>query len=93
MFDLRDKNENKVVDSSHDLSSLLKEFLDYENYTYDVPVQKLTVALEFFREVSEKLPILKLICRIVFSVTTSSVPSESLFSWTGLVQDQQWNRF
>ena len=88
LFDLKEKTESKIVDWGQESSLLLKEFLDYDNFLYDVPVHKLTVALEFFREAAKKLPILKQICTIVFSVTASSVPSEALFSWAGLVQDE-----
>ena len=49
-------------------------------------------ALEFFKIFQKELPTLAQVVKIIFSVTATSVPSESLFSDAGQIQSDARNR-
>nr|XP_047132437.1 zinc finger BED domain-containing protein 4-like [Hydra vulgaris] len=73
------ESNNKLEKEINDYS--LQYFHSYENS-----------AIEFFQANQKLFPVLTQIARIIFSVPATSVPSECLFSSTGLIDTELRNR-
>ncbi|RNA19308.1 Zinc finger BED domain-containing [Brachionus plicatilis] len=70
-----------------------QEFCYYQTLSFN-PKSKddCNTALEFFQLFKKYLPSITQICEFLFSVTSTSVPAENLFSSAGLVQDELRNK-
>ena len=85
-------NEN---DNSHPVRyEIEKELHTYLNMIVNLnqDIENKYNSLSIFNANTHNLPCLRKISRIFFTVTASSVPAESLFSYAGLVQNESRNR-
>lgn len=77
------------------LSPIELEFTDYLNHSYTRNISTKSEnneALKFFQKTESQFPILAQVARHLLCVPATSVPSESLFSVAGIIQDDQRNR-
>ncbi|CAF1106996.1 unnamed protein product [Brachionus calyciflorus] len=76
------------------LEELDKEFVLYDNknFHFDNNNDSKFKSLDFFKIFEIELPLITKIVKIIFSVTATSVPAESLFSCAGLIQNESRNR-
>jgi hypothetical protein len=84
---LKDKVTSKT-NTNNNNSILTQEF---DNYVLS-PHKENESGLNFFKENKSKFPILNEIAKIIFSLTATSVPADSLFSISGIIQNDQRNR-
>ena len=95
---LKDINVNSNINYTelNGLEALNKEIGQYKSSffasPYDSQMNKALGPLAFFKANSVSYPILTKIARGIFCITATSVPSECLFSSTGLIQTDLRNR-
>ena len=96
MSDITNSNSSvRTDDYSKKLSKndLRKEFKTYELLNFNPSDNKgIYKLLDFYRKLKQDIPKIAEVAELVYCVTASSVPSETLFSYAGNVQDEQRNR-
>ena len=86
-----------VLPTANVFANLTAEFDYFEkipitNVDCDSTLNQIQKALVFFKQHRNSVPYLSKLLRIILSVPATSVPSESLFSQAGFIQNDYRNR-